>query len=217
MRRTILIGGIGVAISIASAISATAQGETKFDNYNSIPYYPVTYANNSSLLPPEDASKAGQGVDGTFNVELGYYIGVTSEPAQLTLLPSTIESINPNLKEPAGGVGAPTTGYFDTIVATIPGYPSTHGPVTFGVIAWETTGQYGGSTYATSMLKTVNPVLWTESSIAYVGGPSNPEIPQRWANLPPNFAPVQFDAPEPSALALLGLGSVATLLIRRRR
>lgn len=215
MRRTILIGGIGIAISVAFSASVSAQGETKFDNYNAIPYYPVTYASDPSLLPPADASKAGQGVDGTFDVELAYFIGSTSDPAQLTLLPSTIESINPNLMEPAGGVGAPTTGYFDEITTTIPGYPSTHGPVTFAVYAWQTSGPYGGATYGASLLKTVNPVLWTESSIAYVGGSSS-ENPQRWANLPPNFSPVQFDAPEPSVVALLGFCGAATLGVRRR-
>jgi len=215
MKRSIVASILGLTACLA-AVSSYGQGQTKFDNYDSVPYYPVTYTSNTAALPASLASKAGQGVDGTFDVELAYFIGSTANPALLTMLPSTIEAINATKSAPPNGVGAPQTGYFDLITPTINGYTSAHGPVTFAVFAWETTGPYGGASYGSSLLKTLNPVLFTESQIAYVGNPANPETPQTWASLPANFSPVEI-VPEPATFTLLGLGAGALMMVRRRK
>jgi len=134
MKRALVASILGLAASVASSFG---QGAVNFSNYSASPYYPVAY---STTKPIPGGATAGQGVGATFNVELGYFIGTTVNPAQITLLPSSITAINPALMAPPGGVGSPTTGYFIGPTVAIPGYSS--GPVTFEILAWQ------GATYA---------------------------------------------------------------------
>lgn len=96
--------------------------------------------------------------------------------------------------------GAPA-GYFIGGVATIPGYVS--GPIQFQVSA------FNGADYATSSVRGLSAVL-NLSGIATGTSPVG--------DLGPDLVAFTVSTvPEPSTLALLGLGTGALLFLRRRK
>ena len=209
MKRALVASLLGVAASVATTYG---QGTTVFDNYNASPYMPIKYTSTTAQLPADKVALAGQGVsDAGFSVDLLYFIGTTSNPAQLTDTGLAVP-LNPGKADSLGNHG-----YWDGQNVVIPGYTS--GPVTFEVEAWYTTttgadGQYGGATFGTSLFRGTS-ALWTESSLATGLSTAN-----TWAGLPgPNGAALANVAivPEPATLTLLGLGGAALLVSRRRK
>jgi hypothetical protein len=139
-----------------------------------------------------------------------YALGGSQPIGSLTALPLSIEAIDPG--KTALGQG----GYFDTLSVVIPGYTS--GAVTFAVEAWYTGSTYaglGGATYALSSFKGES-AAWNESSLATGLATAN-----YFAGLPgPNGASlvaVTTAVPEPTTLALAGLGGAALLALRRKK
>jgi len=191
---------------------ALGQGSIIFDNYGSTPYMPIRYTTSTVNLTLDMAGRAGQGVaDVGFHVDLFYYIGVASYPAQLTDLGLSIP-INSGKQDLLGNHG-----YFDGQIVHIPGYTS--GPVTFQMIAWYTTttgpdGEFGGATYAQAFLKGQSG-LWLEPS------PATGQTPAPvFRGLPgPNGATLLsvFYGPEPSTFGLISLGTFWFMALRRRR
>jgi len=95
-------------------------------------------------------------------------------------------------------------GYFTGPIVTIPGY--TGGPISFMVQAWNGTG-YGS---ATTLVQGQSAVFTLANGIATGTAPVG--------EFGPAFLPFSVNAvPEPSTLALIGLGTGALLFLRRRK
>jgi hypothetical protein len=190
MKKTLL----AALFAFAAVSKSHAVGYIIFDNYDSSPYMPIDYTQGVTTADPN------------IHADLLYFLGTTSNPSQLTALGLSVP-ISASLFDGFGNHG-----YFEGGVVAIPGYVS--GPVTFQVEAWQTAGPEGGSTYGTSMIKGSS-FLWTESSLAGPGIPVN-----FFAGLPgPNGDanhPLLVLIPEPSIMALSGIGLAALMLNRRR-
>jgi hypothetical protein len=191
MKRKALAAVLGAAGLVGFAVSSHAQGSVLFDNYGSSPYYPVVYGSTGQGV---SAPLAGTGALGDVSVELGYFLGTFTGSSTFTLIPSSIVPINPNLAEAPNGVGNSTTGYFQGGAVTIPGYSS--GPVSFEILAFN--AGYSGVEQ------------WVEPSIAGAGLPAN-----NFTALPGPI--VLTPTPEPTTLALAGLGGLASLVALRRK
>jgi hypothetical protein len=188
MKKTIIASVLGIAASAAMVSSSYGQGHTWFDNYGASPYMNVRVN--------------GVGTANTaIHVDLAYFLGTTADPNSMTPLGLSVP-INATL----AALGSP--GYWSGVIVDIPGYTS--GPVTFEVLAWDTTT---GATYAAATAKGAS-FLWQESSLPTGGTPA-----AFWAGLPgPNGGQlVNVVVPEPSTFALLGLGTGALLFFRRRK
>jgi PEP-CTERM motif len=102
-------------------------------------------------------------------------------------------------------VNGATPGFFEGPLVTIPDYTS--GPVTFEILAWTQDYHYdnldgfGFSSF----------YIWTEPSIAPV-----PEPAGFFTSLPGNIY-LNLDVPEPTTLALAGLGALVSLVVLRRQ
>jgi len=205
MKKALVASILGIAV--VTGVSAYGQGHTIMDNYDSTPYMNVTYSSNPANLPAAIQADAGQGVgDANYSVELLYALGASQPIGSLIPLPASIEAIDPSKT----ALGQP--GYFDTLAVDVPGYVS--GAVTFAVEAWYTGSAYagGGATYALATLEGES-ATWNEASLSTGLSTGN-----TWAGLPgPNggsLVAVAMPVPEPTTLALAGLGGAALLAFR---
>jgi len=133
----------------------------------------------------------GSPVPGTFTAELYYALGAVS--SGFTALPSTITAYD-----------ASGDGYFQGGTATIPGYSS--GAVSFEIFA---TGTYNSVVYSGfSAPFTESTIASSLSSPLTSFGDNGPGMP--------NFS-VLAPVPEPTTLALAGLGGLASLVAIRRK
>ena len=173
------------------AATSYGQGIVWFDNYACTPYYPIIYGSTLQGVQP---SLAGTLAGANVNAELGYFIGTYVPGDLFTLIPSSLTAVNPVL---AGG------GYFQGPVVTIPNYVS--GPITFEILAW--TGPAMNAAYYYNFY---NPTIWTEPSIATAPSPAG-----FFTDLPGNI--IIISGPEPSTLAVAGLGALISLVAFRRR
>ena len=96
--------------------------------------------------------------------------------------------------------------------------PSATGPVTFMVEAWQTTGPYGGATFATSDLRGQSG-LWQETAAADANsnGIQPTSNPQKSFLIGPPAMSITTLEPEPATLTLVGLGGAVMLVFRRRK
>jgi hypothetical protein len=187
MKSKLLATIISVAGLAGLAATSYGQGAIFFDNYDCVPYFPIVYGSTAQGVPP---SLAGTLAGSNVNVELGYYIGADNPLNQFTLIPASLTPINPAL---LGG------GYFQGPLVTIPNYNS--GPVTFEILAWTQGYHYNNlnSSY-----------IWTEPSIAPVSEPAG-----FFTSLPGKIY-LYRDVPEPSTLALAGMGALVSFVMFRR-
>jgi PEP-CTERM motif len=205
MKRKVIAAIIGTVGVVSLATSSYGQGSIFFNNYESTPYWPIVYGAGTGALQ-------GTGAGANVDAELGYFIGTSSNPAVFTLLASTITAVNPASIAPPNGSGAPTTGYFEGPIASIPGYTS--GPISFEILAWVASGvgSGAGGTFATSTINDGSaPMIWTEPSI-----PANPS-PATFFTALSGETILTSAVPEPSTLALAGLGGLASLVALRRK
>jgi PEP-CTERM motif len=145
---------------------------------------------------------------------LYYAIGTVSDPVNgnPSSLPTGLTDLGvfTGYDNSGGAVGAPGLGYFDGATVQIPGY--TTGPITFEIVA------FNGSSY-TSADTTFRgrSGSFTESSIQTLGNPvtilGDNTIGGQPAFSVASVAPV----PEPTTLALAGLGGLASLVALRRK
>jgi hypothetical protein len=187
MKRTVLVTVIGSAALLGLAVSSYGQGQIAFDNYDSIPYatFPVKYGTVGQGVP---ANLAGALAGSDVSAELGYFIGTSSNPAQFTLVPSSLTAINSG-----------TPGYFTGPAVSIPGYTS--GPISFEILAFSANGLFSDA---------AAPTIWTEASIPTSPSPAGPFLAL-------NAASILTPTPEPTTLALAGLGGLASLVAFRRK
>jgi hypothetical protein len=193
MKRVLIASIIGIAASVASSY---AQGVISFDNYTGSSTYdvPLTYGINL----PVGLTTGDLIADG--NVEVGLYAGANNaSTSALSLIATTF--INPA-----------TPGFYVGGNAIIPSsiWTGNGTIVEFQVRAWETVGTYAGATYAASQFKGAS-ATWTEqSAIVSSALPSNEPI-NGPATLELNVVP------EPTTMALGGLGLASLLIMRRRQ
>jgi PEP-CTERM motif len=201
MKKNVIASILGVAGLVGLAASSYGQGSVIFNTYNSTGYYPVTYS-----AAAQTALSVGLGAGPNVSVELGYFLGTTANPANFTLLASTIQAVG-TTPQAINGTGPVVAGYIQGGGVTIPGYVS--GPVSFEILAWIATGNGAlGGTYATSGYN--GSYVWTEPSIA-----PNPSPAGAFGNMTGNA--VLTAVPEPTTLALAGLGGLASLVMLRRK
>jgi hypothetical protein len=137
-----------------------------------------------------DGGLTGTLAGGNVNAELGYALGA-NQTMGFTIVPSSITSVNPA-----------TPGYFEGPIVTIPSYIS--GPITFEILVWTADGFFDNL---------MNPTIWTEPSI-----PTLPSPAGLFTALPGNIVIGCGACPEPSTMALAGLGALFSLAeIRRAR
>lgn len=188
MKKTLIIAVSGLALS---AVQTFAQGNVQFNNYNATTYAPISFGAN---VPGQTAGTTIPASAG-YTAGLYYGLGDITDPSALTLLSGVTASIGTLAPGIFVGTGANS-------VATIPGYTS--GDVTFMIVA------YNGADYASSTIKGAS-TLFTVTSLATGSSPAG--------GFGSGFTPfsVTQPIPEPSTLALAGLGAFGILTVVRRK
>lgn len=194
MKKSVIIAVLGAA---GFAVSSYGQGVIQFDtyagSYNSGNISQVTYFNGAS---------AGSVVpDGSFYGELYYALGTVSDPVGATAA-SITAAISPSFTAIASSITPVINGYIqDGTQLQIANYTS--GAITFEIEVYNSAGTFVGRSGA-----------FTESSINLLGVPattfgSNGSGPGQML--------VATSVPEPTTLALAGLGGLASLVALRRK
>ena len=203
MKQAVVSSVIGVAALVAAATSSRGAGYVYFDNYAASPWWPVMYSTDPAVVPP---GRAGQGVESTFHANLLYTLGSGNPTQDLGLdIPIAVNYEGYTTLPDMAGVWM--TGWlFPGPLVRIPDYVS--GSITFTFEAWETTGPYGGATYADSQLR--GSLTWTEWNLGVM------EIDAGYFNYMPGPIVVAL-VPEPSTLGTIICGAVTFLFRYRRR
>jgi len=189
MKKIIVLAALGLA---ASAVSSFGQGTVLFSSY---------YANNSAGAYTYLFGTTTAIPDG-FHADLYDAAGAVSDPVNNTLQ-SSVTAIPAGLTD-LGVLGVTYSGGFFS--AANPVTVATSGQITFEVVA------FNGSTYANSTIRGRSG-SFTMTGLNAAPAPTNGLGDNGQAM--PNFyvAPV----PEPTTLALAGLGGLASLVALRRK
>jgi len=214
MKRKIIASIIGIAASSALVASSYGQGEIQFANYTfdpGTPSAPVTFGSQSGGL-------AGELVGSEFTAELEYDLGTQTAGSFVSqgfaqnfaggTAVATFYGTDGNAGSQAGEFLFidPSPGAQGSSGVTVPTYSS--GAVTFEVFV---TGTKGAITYNGF------------SSPVVVSALTSPPGDLFYNNTGITANPMQLSAftvnpvPEPTTLALAGLGMASMLVIRRRK
>lgn len=206
MKRKLIASILGIASSSAMVASSYGQGQVIFANYAYDPGFtaaPVTYAANN--VP---AGKAGQLVGSEFNADLLFSLngGVTYSAA-----PNSTTAFYGSDVAPGAGLGTPTgyAGLFQGNSVLVPGYTS--GAIFFEVQAFNAATYASATVVGTSAAFSI-PSLSTVGSATPVGDLFNGGAAGTYLQ---SFTVANI--PEPTTLALAGLGMASLLAIRRRK
>jgi len=206
MKKSVLLGIIGVGVGVATSYG---QGTVLFNNYQSSSSLTVKYA--ASGVP---AGKAGLTVGGSFAAELGFFNGVASSTAQLTMIAASLTyfGIDNGPGPSADPDGAPYTGWYGGPTINLQAYGWTPGQagqtVTFDVFAFNN-GSLGAATVAGSS------GLFQATETSTAGYQLLPPVPMY--GTPGGSFTVASAVPEPTTMALGGLGLAALMLFRRKQ
>jgi hypothetical protein len=203
MKRAVIASILGIVASLSMANKTQAQGNIYFANYNGNPTFaPVTFASGVN---------AGENVGSEFSADLlysfGANLGVTYSDLSLgTSVPFYGSDGGSPLTDGAGLFGALT------LNEVIPSYTS--GAVDFIVEA------YNGSSYSAgnTTLRGQSSVI-TLSVLATAGnGLPTGDLMSDNSNASPALSSFTVSpVPEPTTLALAGLGGAALLALRRKK
>jgi len=190
MKKAIFIAVLGVAASVASSYG---QGFVNFSSY---------FGNEGAGFTTTVFGTANSVPDG-WTADLYFALGTgVTDPVDFSQASSIIS--DPTGLTDANVVGATYSGGFfgnPIVTVPIPGYAS--GAVTYEIVA------FNGATYDSSSMRGRSGSFVLPTGAATAGNP----IPM--IDFAPNFqvAPV----PEPTTLALAGLGGLASLVAFRRK
>jgi hypothetical protein len=192
MKRNIFIAVLGMA----SAVVAYGQGKVNFDNY-----YSSTQSTGISYASGPDA---GLFVGPEISVELLYGDSTDTTIAQLTPLASTITAAGIGVATTPGAVGT-GAGWFSGGAFVIPsiGAATAGGVYEFALEAFGTLNSVSYIGYSS---------IFSGTTAATSGSPT-PNLPNGLYQGSFTVAPV----PEPTTLALAGLGGAALLGFRRKK
>jgi hypothetical protein len=221
MKRTIIAAILGVAGSVATTYG---QGITLFNNYISQNFNPVVYGAGVA------GHAAGANVNnGNVELALFYVLGNVSGDTTsqfLTAAGSAVGTtfIDTTANQGSGFGGTGNGGYYDDgTTINLAGW-NTSSTATFMVEAWDSTS---GGTFSTPGNLVGESALWTEvvdpqyAINATDGGygilPSSASVPEPMANGMPTLTMTTSAVPEPTTLALAGLGGLASLMAFRRK
>lgn len=192
MKKSLLAGMLGISMVMASY----GQGMIHFSNYfsDSSPAYGIN---------GQTAGPGNPGMGPTWTAQLLYYIGDTSDSSLLTPLNFTSggnTSVVPFGFGVATGDGDIGSGWFDGGFVQIPGInPANASVVTFQFLI----SNNGIPTYYSTLF---------QSAVSPDSGSGAPNfVPGSWQTAPLVLVP------EPSTFALVGLGSAALMIFRRRK
>jgi hypothetical protein len=206
MKKSLVLGILGAA----AAATAYGQGTVQFQNYFNPSSPTIKYA--ASNVP---SGKANLALGGNFAAELAWFNGVTADPNQLVLIPTTITgfgAVSPSFPNAvADGDLASGAGWYFGPTVTLSGAASGT-TVTLDVIAFNgaaPTAFAGGIP------------VWNGATgqggqsglfqITLGGG----ALPPAGLSSAPNFT-VQ-NVPEPTMFALAGLGAAGLMALRRKK
>jgi len=204
MKKSVIASLLSLLI-VGGAVSSYGQGFIQFQNNNfgtlDAPVKFGVTANSGGR-----AGTAGVTVGSDFTADLLYSLDGGANYILLSQAAANDPSYPTSFGIPGAtdGDSANFAGYFFGGTATIPGYTS--GPVSFIVEAWQ-----GGTTYLGATHWSGRSAPFTLASITPAGSPA---LPSDLIGLTTfNVLPV----PEPSILALSGIGAAALMLVRRKK
>ena len=224
MKRAIVASILGIAGSLGLATTSHAGGSIFFQNYASGAdgvNAPVTFGSSGQPVNGGTITVAGYGVGSEFTADLLYSLDGGSSYTLLTVANSGVgaplegkfggypvpfgwgSTTDGPLTSPPNVFSGSFAGYFLGDAVQIPAYTS--GPITFIVEA------YNGPSYAA----TVGAGMWRGQSAPFT-------IPELATGIqPPGFMTTMqpfafYSIPEPTTVALGGLGLAALMLFRRR-
>lgn len=197
---------VAAILGMTACVTSYGQGVIQFNNYQSTTFQQVKYANNAALL-----ALSGQAVvSPTVQLQLFWAVGTFVDTATFlgAATAGVTTFINPTFSYQGGG-------YYNGPNQTLAGWNAISAPnVTFMVRAWESTG---GLTYANANIKGQS-TLWTEGPGADANskGIQPAANPAQYFNVGPPAMTIDL-VPEPTSLALVGLGLGSMLFARRRQ
>jgi hypothetical protein len=201
MKKSIVLAILGIAA--AAGTTAYGQGTVVFKNYFASTSPTINF--NATGVTP--ASKEGLALGSSLSAELLWFNGLTANPAALSVVAG---SLTPFGSGPtADGDIAGFAGLFIGSVVTLPGYVS--GLATFQVDVFGTEGanSYAGS----SALFTMTPATGASPPPGF----NQVQVGVGSIQYNPGSYSVIDSVPEPTTMALGGLGLAAMMFIRRKK
>ncbi len=203
MKKSIVLAILGIA---AGTTASYGQGTVSFNNYFSSTSPTINYSSNAGLVP---AGKAGLAVGSEFDVELAWAVGTVGSTSALTFLPGTLTTFgNAQPTYPASdGNLLPNTygaGWFEGPNVTLAGSGTAGSIVTLDVFCFNNGSLAGSTINGSSGLFQVA-----------VGGGALPPASLN-GTVGQSFT-VANSVPEPTTMALGGLGLAALMLFRRKQ
>jgi len=215
MKKSLIIG----LLATGSALASYGQGQIIFSNYGGTSSPTVQYSTVAANVP---SGKAGLAIGNTFNVGLLYYVGTSSadvatSSSQMTAFSFATAPIFGKFSTFNAGDSSPSAqngaGWFSGGQITIPGVTS--GTATFVSFLLEAYNAptFGGATVRgqSSIFKT--PVWSGSGGVPSMAGAFGFAGSTHALFTVSDVAPV----PEPSSLALAGLGGFGMLMAMRRK
>jgi hypothetical protein len=206
MKKAIVLSVLGIA---ASGMAAFGQGIIAFNNYVTSNY------NTDQVLWGAGSGHSGTVQPGdTVTVQLLYQLGNQTSDTPIQFIAAATGGLSGAVSaayNPTGAYGVGTYGYYSLGGQIISGWAS--GTVTFAVEAWDTST---GATYALATTKGISALFTGTDAVGIGPGIVSSSLPAHNFNII-NGVTLTSAVPEPTTMALGGLGLAALMLFRRKQ